>query len=135
MSMYRFWRYGSDRMVQSNQGTIKDYIHYIKTNSDLLIDKFTKDVHYHQQIRWIPENTWSRAIVLKYQPDMTRSSEKLLEHLGISQKSVLEHKNVSKGQPELLDHEDLNWIRDYYKSDFELWDSVNNHPELFKKVI
>jgi hypothetical protein len=34
-----------------------------------------------------------------------------------------------------LDPEDLEWLRDHYREDFELWDAVNAQPEIFKKVI
>jgi hypothetical protein len=137
MSMYRFWKNGSDKMRPQNEHkeTIKEYIELIKTNNDHLIDKYTKYVHYRGQYTWIPKNTWSQTIVLRYKSDMSQSANELLEYLGITPKCSLEYKNVSKGPQEVLDEDDIKWIRDYYKKDFELWDSVNNHPELFKKVI
>jgi hypothetical protein len=135
ISMYRFWKNGSEKMKQSNQGTIKEYINYIKTNDNLLINHFTKEVHYYQQYRWIPENSWSCAIVLKYKKNMKDSCKELLNFLGIVQKFELEFKNVSNGPSEVLDDNDLLWIKEYYSRDFELWEIINNKPELFKKVI
>jgi len=60
---------------------------------------------------------------------MSSQLEKLFE-TPVSLKRI----NVSKGEMVTLDDKVMEWIRDFYKSDFELWDAVHKNPEKFKAV-
>lgn len=44
--------------------------------------------------------------------------------------------NVSRKDTEAkLDSEDIKWISNNYKADFDLWDNLQKRPELFRKII
>lgn len=105
----------------------------IKNGQDSdLYHGFTKVHHVEPQSNWLPKECWKNLTVLRYQKEMT---EKLEAFLGVPLKKPLTRRNVSHGDPVTLDPEDLEWLRDQYREDFELWDAVNSQPELFKKVI
>lgn len=141
-SMYRFWRNGStehrrDHVFKKKvqDVTVKDYICMIQEQKSDLCHAFTTDAHVKPQSYWIPRDSWPNVVVIRYQSDMKVQLQKILEYLGRSQTKALPLRNVSNGSRETLDEYDLLWVREYYKDDFELWDHVNNSPELFKNVI
>jgi len=141
-SMYRFWKNGStehrrDHVFKKKVAdvSIKDYIRMIQDQKSDLFHAFTTDAHVKPQIYWIPKSAWSNVVVIRYQSDMKVQLQKILEYLGRSQTKALPLRNVSNGPRETLDKDDLVWVKEYYKDDFELWNSVSNHPELFKVVI
>jgi hypothetical protein len=100
-----------------------------------LFHGFTKESHIRPQSFWIPRDAWLNTVVIRYQSDMESQLKRFLEYTGKPQTGHLPFRNVSRGPRETLDGDDLTWIREYYRADFELWDAVNEHPELFKKVI
>ena len=61
-----------------------------------------------------------------------------LKEFGIPTVSaVVPHVNITKKVEEkiLLDKSDIDFIQNYYKSDFELLDKIQNEPSLFRRVI
>ncbi len=116
---------------------MKEYIEYVKNEDPRLKTKHFKVLHTWPQVHWIPRDTWSKTIVIKYRRDLGEVLEPLLEYLEIPWGGeTLRPINVTaKKDQEELDPEDLEWIQDHYRDDFDLWDAVNTNPELFKRVI
>jgi hypothetical protein len=137
MSQYRYWKYGS---IGTNRepinATVKDYINFIKNNSPELILPSSTGVHCTPQSYWLPQDSWSNTIVLKYQKNMEPLIYKLFTFIGITPDGTsLRPMNVSKGSKDILDEHDEAWVREYYCDDFELWDMINKEPNLFNFVI
>ena len=61
----------------------------------------------------------------------------LLNYLNIpiQYNIYLNNRKVSPSYDIELTEENKNWIKEYYKDDFELWNNLNNNPDLFKLVI
>jgi hypothetical protein len=145
-SMYHYWKRGSvsgdfmrdESFIDKYIGCdVKSFIHKIKTNVKDLKYKFTWREHFKKQTAWIPENCYKNTIVIKYVDDLNDSIHKLLEHLKIPDLMIpLEKENVSKKEETIiLDVDDIENIKEIYKEDFELWDKIENQPELFLFVI
>lgn len=123
ISGYRFWKYGSTQHAAKGSGTLRDFVE-------------SGDVHARTQIHWIPRHLWHDVIVVKYQKDLEEPLKRLFEYLKLeAPKKPFQTANVSNGDPVTLDSDDLEWLRDHYREDFELWDAVNAQPELFLKVL
>jgi hypothetical protein len=139
-SMYRFWKYGSNGCVrapgQFERYSVGDYIDMICNRSRVLLTSFTREEHYLPQSYWLPEESYSSSIVVRYCADMEGPVRSLFSYLGISVPfSTFNRLNVSKGVPVVLSVEEEMWVREYYKVDFELWAKLQCQPALFKKVV
>ena len=141
-SIFQFWKYGSTECKRDSlftkrvaQCTIKGYIELLKKRAPDVYHGFTKHTHI-PQTNWLPKSAWANTVVVRYQRDMESQIQTLFEYLGEPlPDKTLSQRNVSHGAKESLDAEDLEWVREHYKEDFELWDALTNRPELFKKVI
>ena len=96
-------------------------------------------VHYYPQVHWIKQDVYSNTIVITYEEDLNNKINALFDYLNIPNKNIkLEHNNVTRkkeGEEVVLDDEDIQFIKERYKDDFELWENALNHPEMFKKVL
>lgn len=145
ISMYNYWKNGSnvykrhiDFIKKYGKYTIKDYIKLLKNNSTRdLNHKFTWGQHYAPQTSWINKEDYINTIVIKYDENLDPKVHELLSYLNIDDKNIpLQKVNVSKKDNNVvLDNDDIIFIKQRYSSDFELFDNINNNPELFKKVI
>lgn len=145
-SIYKYWKYGSDKFMRRKEFndkfgniTIKGFIQLLLQNkTDALYKGYTWDLHFKPITHWIKKTKLSNIIILKYQKDIDSSVQKLLQTLNIETvpKNV-SHVNITQKIDEkiLLDKQDIAFIQYYYQSDFELWDKINNQPELFRHVI
>ena len=97
------------------------------------------EVHYDPQSNWIKKDVYSNTIVIKYEEDLNNKIIDLLKYLNIENKGIrLEKSNITRkleNEKVILDDEDIAFIKEKYKDDFELLDDLNNHPELFLHVI
>jgi hypothetical protein len=145
-SMYNFWKYGSDfELCQKDtpeSESLAEFIEYVKCQDPKLTTKYTGPLHFAPQSHWIPRDTWSSAIVIKYVPDLSTILDPLLQYLGAKPVRAgypwphCERKNTTRvKEPVDLSGPDLEWFLDYFKEDLELWDAVNTEPHLFKHVI
>jgi hypothetical protein len=141
-SMYKYWKYGSERhCITEEHGekykniNIKTFISMIQNNSNNLITKFTQDIHYKPITHWIHTN-YKNIIILKYNKDINNTIQKMIEKMNIPKvNEVVKHTNISKSTEEIiLDNEDLLFIRKYFISDYYLIYFINNHPKRFRAV-
>jgi len=146
ISMYNYWKYGSisgeftrdDEFFNKYCSySIKTFIDKVSKKIDDLKYTFTWREHFKQQTCWIPERTYKNTIIIKYTEDLQKSVYKILDYLQIPNRNIpLEKVNVSKKEEMVvLDHEDIENIREIYKEDFELWYKIENHSELFMFVV
>lgn len=145
ISTYKYWKNGSKENIRPpefieefKEYTIKDFINLIKIQDHPKIySGFFWSKHMEHQTYWLKPNVYNNAIVIKYCPDLKYKLNDLLEYLKLPQTGVLlEKENVSIETENIeLDEDDYEWIYNEYMDDFELWDKVNNLPELFKKVL
>lgn len=145
-SIYKYWKYGSDKFTRKKefnekfgQINIKDFIQLLKNNdTKTLYRGYTWDLHFKPITNWIKNTKLENIIILKYKNDIDSSVQKLVQtlNLNIVPKNV-SHVNITKKIDEkiILDEQDMTFIREYYCSDFELWNKINNNPELFRHVI
>jgi len=144
-SMFKFWKYGSRVNKRSEEFlnkyknvTVKQYILFIKTNKkEHLIGGVTWDVHIKPITHWIKNTKLHNIIILKYQDNIDPSVQKLLEIMKIPSKNVnVPYFNVSSTKEKvILDDDDIQFIKEYYSSDFDLWEKINEQPQLFRYVI
>ena len=139
LSAFNFWKHGSSYCALSSSKTenLKEYIEYVKNEDPRLQCKHSKMMHTWPQVHWVPRDTWSKTVVIRYRKNLSEVLEPLLEYIEIPwDGSQCQNLNVtSKRDDVTLDSDDLEWLRDHYREDFELWDAVNTRPEIFKKVL
>ena len=134
ISMFYFFKFGHPNY---SNATIKDFIELVK-NQDKGISYVIDEFHIFPQSYYLQEDVYKYTIVIKY--DKERMNEKfnnLFSFLGIEPKEgvILEKENVSKPTNEIqMDNQDKQFVYDFYKDDFILWDKIDKSPELFKKV-
>lgn len=145
-SIYKYWKNGSILWKRNNKfkqkyrnHSIKDMISLIKMQSfsDLYYG-FTWNKHFDSQTKWLGNCDYSNIIVIKFVPDMNNKINTLIDQLNIPNKGVsLEKTNISNTDNVTidLDENDIQWIKQQYKDDFELWEQINANPEKFKMVI
>jgi hypothetical protein len=145
-SMYKYWKYGSytdfirdtEFIEKYKNYTIKDFINLIKNDQkeDLYV-KFTWRYHFLPQTYWICDTDYKNIIIIKYCKNLSEKIDPLLSFLGVkNQNFPVQHINVSKDLEEIvLDDEDIEFIKTYFASDFELIQKINEQPELFRIVI
>jgi hypothetical protein len=144
-SMFKFWKYGSriNRRSESflnkyKNVTVKQFIQFIKNDKkEHLFGGVTWDVHIKPITHWIKNTKLYNIIILKYQKNLDNSVQKLLEIMKIPSKNVhVPYFNVSSCKENvILDDEDIQFIKEYYRSDYDLWEKINEHPYLFRVVI
>lgn len=145
-SLFRFWKRGtnihsrSDTFIEKHKNiNIKDFINMIIQKDDELYGLSNWQKHFSTQTTWIPKETYSSTIVIIYSRKILNEKFfNLLQDLNIdiSDKSKLPLTNISikMNNDDELDEDDLNWIKEYYKSDFELLELIYTKKDLFKAV-
>jgi len=141
VSIYKYWKQGVRKHHPTIDTSVKYFIYCLKNNSDKLLfgnPPILSEYHYFPQSYYLSPNVYSYATVLVY--DKTNMEEKLhtlFEYLQLENPDSfkLKKKNVSKKTEVVLDEEDIEFIHNRYHDDFVLWDNLNQHPEMFKKVI
>ena len=143
-SMYKYWKYGSEKhnqrtpkyKSQIKNMNIKHYIHLIKNKSPLLNNSYTWDKHYAPTTDWIKVSNYNKLIVVKYCKDLNISFQKMINAFNIPNLNIpIPHSNVSKNKEVIvLDEEDLQFIQEYFKKDYELIELINTTPRLFRGV-
>jgi hypothetical protein len=142
-SMYKYWKYGSERHQINEEHienfkdvNIKTFISMIKERSNNLITEFTQDIHYKPITHWI-NTTYNNIIILKYNKDLNNTVQKMISKMNIPNKvnKLVKHTNISKSTEEIvLDNDDLLFIKKYFISDYHLIYLINKHPKMFRGV-
>jgi len=148
ISMYKYWKYGSldiDKYKRNdvflknyNDYTIKDFIQLIKNKQHGdLYQNFTWGQHFQPVVKWINKTNYKNIIVIIYERDLNEKINKLFDVLKIKNNGTkLPIVNISNNKENIqLDDNDILFIKSYFADDFNLYDDVNNRPELFKHVI
>ena len=143
-SMYNYWKYGSERYNQRSPEyksqikimNIKDYINLIKIKSPLLNNSYTWDKHYAPITDWIKVSNYKNLIIIKYCKDLNIPFQKMINFFNIPNLNIsIPHSNISNTKENIiLDDEDLQFIKEYFKKDYELIDLINTNPTLFLEV-
>ena len=143
-SMYKYWKYGSEKYgnnlkiknYNKNNITIKDYINLIKIKSPILNSSYTWDKHYSPITDWIKVSNYKYLIIIKYCKDLNVPFQKMINTLNIPNLNIkIPHINISKTREDIiLDEEDLQFIKEHFKKDYELIDLINTNPTLFRSV-
>ena len=141
-SIYKYWKknyleiHGSN--VSNDEVSIKSFISYIN-NNDIGKIKLTYfwNVHLYPQTYYMDESVYKNSIVVKYNKNkMNEKMNNLINYLNIPNKNItLKPENTGQNYELNIDDRDMEWIRHIYKNDFDLWNKLNNQPELFKKVL
>lgn len=152
-SSYYYWKNGAatgpyvrDKKWRPAVDSIKGYIDLLKTDDvaerEVLNTWFTNEEHYAQQSDWTPKASWPVTIVVLYSKmHLMTHVRLLLQKIGLigagDPLPDLPIVNPSKRdkEPVALDDEDMDFLRDYYKDDFEMWYHANNNPSMFRVVI
>jgi hypothetical protein len=149
LSMYTYWRNGASSGPFKRP---KDWNPVVKNASEFLVKwqnkdpklldqmtaGFTWDIHFASQKKWFTKKEWNKAIVLIYHPDRLHENfSLLLQNLGVPPATeTLSKINPSADKKALnLTEEASQILRKKFAYDFELWDTLQNHPSKFKKVI
>ncbi len=148
VSIYQYWKNGSvdfdkhkrseDFVKRYSKYSVKDFINLIKKNStNELYVTFTKKAHFDTTHAWINNTPYNKIIIIKYIKNLDLKMPYILKTLGIPDKKIpLPIANVTHSKEDvILDEDDLNFIRQRFKDDFELYNKVNNKKELFKMVL
>jgi len=141
ISQYNFWKYGSNYAICKHVGintfTIDDYIHFIKSENRKLVTLHTRMEHHKPQSFWTPKDVYSNTIVIRYTKTLNDALGPLLRYLGLEPRGPFCSPNNITRQKDsvVLNTSQIEWIKEYYKEDFDIWGLVNTQPELFKYVI
>lgn len=147
ISMYKYWKNGAvDTIFKRNENfinkynevNIKKFIELLQNNPKELYYEFTWDVHFAPQVNWINNTDYHNIIIIKYAKNLNKKINHLITILEIPNKNIeLNLLNITKNTDEsiCLDIDDIHFIKDFYKKDYELIEKINNNPELFKLVI
>jgi hypothetical protein len=145
--MFNYWKYGSkdgpyirsaEFLEKYQSYGIKDFIQLLRTQAfDHLYQDFTWSQHFASISTWVNAVDYDKIIVIRYDKNLNTKIKLLLKKLKMPNKDIiLPRVNVSqKKEPLEFDNEDMNFIKQYYDSDFILWNDVFANKELFKLVI
>jgi hypothetical protein len=148
VSMYKYWKNGAidtkfkrteSFIAKFNKYNIQDFISLIQNNNteDLYYDFTWKD-HFKPQSEWIKNVNYKNVIVIKHVKNLNEKINRLFYHLDIPNKGItLPIVNVSKPSEEviILNGDNVRFIMNYFKEDFDLLNKINNSPELFRLVL
>ena len=141
-SMYKYWKSGSEIFIHKNKHidrfknvNIKTFIKILQNNSNILYNRFLKNIHYQPISYWIHDK-YENIIIVKYCKDLNIPFQKMINSFNIPNLNIqIPHINVSKNKENIiLDDEDLQFIKEYFKKDYELINLINTNPKLFRSV-
>lgn len=149
ISLFHYWKNGSHG--RNSRGTefsdkygnftIKDFIGLVKNNSrNELVSSYMWRIHYSPQTEWIKPDVYENSIVITYVPNLNEKIKQLLEYINVPNIGIeLDRRNITRvkqGEEDVrMDEEDILWLREHFKEDFELWETAFKSPEKFKKVL
>jgi hypothetical protein len=146
ISLFKYWKYGSEIFIRDKiflekykNISIKEFISLIKENkTNTLFYSFTWNKHFQKMTHWINNTDYKNIIILKYKNDMNDTIQKMLHLFKIP--TIVDKKvekcNISKNKEQIiLDEEDIDFIKDFFKEDFELIHLINTQPKLFRAVL
>jgi len=139
-SIYNYWKSGSEKYmdnINKSKYTIKHFIFFLKTNNKILYNYYMWDIHYKPITYWLNNTYPKNIIVLNYKNNLNETIQELLKLLNIPNKNInLPFVNVSKNKKKIiLDDEDIKFIKEYFKNDYDFQYLINNHKEIFRAVI
>ena len=145
-SMYKYWKYGSSdckkhsRKTIDENSTVLDFIKLIKENSKELKTRYSSIEHVLPTFNWIEGESTKNLIIIKYDKNLNNKIQNLLNYLNIPNKNIeLKKLNISIIEKDnsftKYDKEINEFIKIYYKKDFDLIYKINNNPEEFKYVL
>ena len=141
-SMYKYWKSGSEIFIHKTRHIndfknidIKTFIKMIQNNSNNLYNSFLHNIHYKPITHWIRDK-YENIIIVKYCKDLNIPFQKMINVFNIPNLNIkIPHINVSKNKEQIiLDDEDLQFIKEYFKTDYELIELINTNPRLFRSV-
>jgi len=146
ISLFKYWKYGSEIFIRDKDFlekykniTIKEFISLIKENkTNTLFYSFTWDKHFQKMVHWINNTNYKNIIILKYKNDMNDTIQKMLRLFKIPNivNKKVEKCNITKNKENvILDDEDISFIKEYFKEDYELIHLINTQPTLFRAVL
>ena len=146
ISLFKYWKYGSEIFIRDKKFlekykniTIKDFISLIKENkTNTLFYSFTCDKHFQKMTHWINNTDYKNIIIIKYKNDMNDTIQQMLRLFKIPNlvNKKVEKCNITKNKENvILDEEDIHFIKEYFKEDFDLIHLINTQPKLFRSVL
>lgn len=128
ISIYKYWKHYHGHTYKNY--TINDFVSKI-INGNLL---FNED--YAPITNWINDVPYNKIIIILYCNNLNEKIQKLLDELKIRNKGFTLYKySINNNEEIILDDTTINFISEYYKDDFQLYDQIIDNPELFKMVI
>lgn len=150
VSIFKYWRNGAvdGRYTRDpdwiSVNTISEFIGRLKANDNAFAKRFlhrdfTTSLHFAEQRHWLKPADHAKTTVIVYDKDkLDEKVARLLEHLGLPPTGLpLPRVNVTKSSAEVcceMTAEDVAWVREKFKGDFQLWHLATRHPHRFKKV-
>lgn len=149
ISIYKYWKYGpkddnifkknNEELEKNKNYNMNDFISMIKNNNtEKLFNKTTWDKHFFQQNYWINNTEYKNIIIIKYDNNLNEKINKLITFIDIPNKNIpLPIVNTTKENDEniILSDENMIFIKNYFKDDYDLIEKINKNPELFKLVL
>ena len=146
ISLFKYWKYGSELFIRDKiflekykNITIKDFISFIKENkTNTLFYSFTWNKHFQKMTHWINNTHYKNIIIIKYKNDMNDTIQQMLRLFKIPNlvNKKVEKCNITKNKENvILDEEDIHFIKEYFKEDFDLINLINTQPKLFRSVL
>lgn len=127
-SLYSQWKKIEDNKLKN----IKKFIETLKKNDYDKKSLIFWHAHLKTQYHWIKGCNYKKLTVIKYNNDVIK---KLIKVLNIKNFNVdVKINKSSYSKIEKLDKYDINFIRKYYKDDYDFLREVNNYPSKFRCI-
>lgn len=149
ISMYKYWKKGSKDIKpyqRSNEFvskygnyTIKDFINLLKDNAKVdLCVSFTGNLHFVPTTHWIAKTPLDKIIIILYIKNLDIKMTHILKNLGVPDKKIplgIVNESIGSDEDVILNEEDLQYINERFKDDFDLYEKAQTQPELFRMVL
>lgn len=140
-SMYRYWKHGSEVFGAGGgpvDANVKDFIAALRSNDTETL--FRADYLWHHHVAptsaWLGSAPLSSIVAVRYRHDLGAALPALFAALGLpAPAAALERVNVSGVEDVELDDEDIQFVRERFAADFELWETLRTRPGAFRAAI
>lgn len=152
ISAYNYYMYGSEMYNEQNyfyrESDINLFIKNIlpsilQTEIKTILESKKIDYiwnkHFYPQSFWLNKEDFNRTIIIKYTNCLSLKIKPLCNILNIpyidSIDGVLQHKNITSKKSKNINKLTYDFIKTQYSIDYDLFQTIDNYPNKFYRII